>query len=280
MASIACVEEKSFKAQTTNDHRLTICRLADMGQPFSDARSDTPSEFGLNAIDRRSAKDSVVDEIRSSIMRGVLKSGARVIESKLAASLNVSQTTVREALVDLEHLGFIQRVLPRKTFVTRLTRRDVEEIYAIRIPLEQLTIDLLSVVPALNLTAAERIVEAMRSAAAAEDRIQFESLDLKFHRALWAATTNHTLVEILEKVVVKLFAFGFVMNQQIHSSRFRMEEQADQHGKILTLIRSRDFQAAKEAMAASMDKTWLNDIRFSEEPTNYGSDEMDTLEDS
>ena len=56
--------------------------------------AEAPAEFGLNAISRKSAKDSVVDEIRSSIMRGTLKAGARIIEHKVAAGLNVSQTTV------------------------------------------------------------------------------------------------------------------------------------------------------------------------------------------
>lgn len=238
--------------------------------------TETLPDFGLNAISRRSAKDSVVDEIRSSIMRGALKAGARIIEHKMAIGLNVSQTTVREALVDLEHLGFVQRVPPRKTFVTRLTHRDIDEIYAVRVPLEQVVVDLLARSEAPDLSGAEKAWEGMRRAAGTEDRVHFESMDLDFHRALWAATGNRTLAAILEKIVVKLFAFGFVMNQQIHASRARMEKQAEQHGKILGLIRARDFHAARELMAASMDKTWLDDIEFAEEST-IDSDQGETL---
>lgn len=232
------------------------------------------SDVGVTAISRRSAKDSVVEEIRSCIMRGVLRAGSRIIEHKLAAQLNVSQTTVREALVDLEHLGFIQRVPPRKTFVTQLTRQDIEEMYAVRIALERLAIDLIAGETSLDLRLAEAAVAKMRKAAVEEDRIQFENMDLSFHRALWEVTGNRTLVEVLEKIVVKLFAFGFVMAQQIHSSRSMMEQQAEQHGNILLKIKARDFERAKESMVESMDRSWLNEIDFSEEAGHSdGSDE-------
>jgi DNA-binding GntR family transcriptional regulator len=226
---------------------------------------------GVNAIPRRSAKDAVVEEVRTSILRGDLKAGARLREHHLAASLNVSQTTVREALVDLEHLGFVQRVPPRKTFVTRLTRRDIDEIYAVRVPLEQVVIDALAELPSFDLAQVKQAYEGMRSAAAAENRLHFEEMDLSFHRALWAASGNHTLSVILEKLVVRLFAFGFVMNQQIHSTRARMEEQAEQHRSILNALRGRNFEEAKRLMAASMDKGWLNEIDFSEGPDDSDS---------
>jgi DNA-binding GntR family transcriptional regulator len=243
-----------------------------MSLPRSGLENGVLSRQAVNAISRRSAKDSVVDEIRSSIMRGALKAGARLTEHHLASRLNVSQTTVREALVDLEHLGFVQRVPPRKTFVTRLTRRDIDEIYAVRIPLEQVVIDLLAETPSFDLTAVEQAYEGMRSAALAEDRIHFEEMDLSFHRALWEAAGNQTLAGILEKVVVKLFAFGFVMNEQIHSSRTRMREQAEQHRGILEFLRARDFPRAKKLLVDSMDKGWLNEIDFSEAPEDSGPD--------
>ena len=253
-----------------------VVRLMHMNQtPRSNANA-TPSEPRLAAIPRKSAKDAVVDEIRSSISRGILKAGDRVIEQKLAGSLNVSQSTVREALVDLEHLGFVYRVPPRKTFITRLTRRDIDELYAVRVPLEKLAVELLAKRNPLNLADAERACEEMRRAAVAEDRGRFEDADLDFHRAIWAATGNRTLAGILEKVVVKLFAFGFVMNKHIQASRSQMGKQMEQHANILGLIRKRDFRGAKSLMAASMDRTWLDDIEFPEDPRNFEAGERKT----
>ncbi len=236
-----------------------------MSYPSTERESERKS--GVSAIYRTSAKDAVTEEIRNSIWRGSLKAGDRLREQKLAEQLNVSQTTVREALVDLEHLGFVQRVPPRKTFVTRLTRRDIDEIYAIRIPLENVAIDLLAAIKRPDLRAAESCYQGMLTASASSDRMRFESMDLNFHRALWEATGNGALVEILEKLVVKLFAFGFVMSRQIHTSRKSMEQQAGQHGTILSLVRAGDYEQAKKTMVISMDRTWLDDIDFSEGAT-------------
>ncbi len=217
----------------------------------------------LAAISRKSAKQAVVDEIRASIMRGALKAGQRLTENGLAAQLSVSQTTIREALVELEHLGFVQRVPPRKTYVTKLTRREIEDIYGVRVPLELAAIDMLAGASHNDLMGAEIAYQGMLAAMSAMDRVEFESMDLEFHRALWAATGNQALAEILERLCVKLFAFGFVMDRQILPSRERMAEQAEQHRQILASILKRDLENAKRVMAASMDRQWLDGIDFS-----------------
>jgi DNA-binding GntR family transcriptional regulator len=216
----------------------------------------------LSPISRTSAKQAVVVEIRRSIMSGALKPGQRLTEQGLAAQLSVSQTTIREALVELEHLGFVQRVPPRKTYVTRFTRREIEEIYGVRVPLELAVIDLLANVPRRDLIGAEMAYQGMCAAAGALDRVEFENTDLEFHRALWTAAGNRMLAETLERLCVKLFAFGFVLDRRIAASRERMAAQAEQHRQILALILGKDIEGAKRAMAASMDRKWLEGIDF------------------
>jgi len=219
-------------------------------------------ESSLTAIPRTSAKQAVVDQIRVSIVRGALKAGQRLTEHGLAAQLSVSQTTVREALVELEHLGLVQRVPPRKTCVTKLTRRQIEEIYGVRVPLELAVIDLLADVPRRDLMGAEMAYQGMLAAAGAPDRAEFESMDLEFHRALWAAAGNRTLAETLERLCVKLFAFGFAMDPRIAASRERLARQAEQHRQILASILGQDIEGARRAMAASLDRKWLEGIDF------------------
>jgi DNA-binding GntR family transcriptional regulator len=216
----------------------------------------------LSPIPRTSARQAVVVEIRRSIMSGALRAGQRLTEQSLAAQLSVSQTTIREALVELEHLGFVQRVPPRKTYVTRFTRLEIEEIYGVRVPLELAVIDLLANVPRRDLIGAEMAYQGMCAAAGALDRAQFENTDLEFHRALWTAAGNRMLAETLERLCVKLFAFGFVMDRRIAASRERMAAQAEQHRQILALILGKDIEGAKRAMAESMDRKWLEGIDF------------------
>ena len=52
-----------------------------------------------------------------------------------------------------------------------------------------------------------------------------------------------------------------------------MQQQAEQHGGIPELDRAGDFAAAQSGMAASIDRTWLDDIDFYEELTDSKDEE-------
>ena len=60
-----------------------------------------------NLQGRRTAHEFVKDSLRRAILRGELSGGARLIQSELASTLNVSTTPVREALRDLATEGLI-----------------------------------------------------------------------------------------------------------------------------------------------------------------------------
>ncbi len=55
----------------------------------------------------RSKKEAVYDTLRTAILQGDLKPGARLVIDKLAAELGVSQIPIREALQQLEGEGFV-----------------------------------------------------------------------------------------------------------------------------------------------------------------------------
>ncbi len=55
----------------------------------------------------RSKKEAVYDTLRTAILQGDLKPGARLVIDKLAAELGVSPIPIREALQQLEGEGFV-----------------------------------------------------------------------------------------------------------------------------------------------------------------------------
>jgi DNA-binding GntR family transcriptional regulator len=86
------------------------------------------------------------EQIRSMIIRGRLAPGARVIETELAAVLQVSRTPVREALRRLQQEGFLMiapsvsggPVARTQLLVAPLTRDDLEDAYHLAGALEGL----------------------------------------------------------------------------------------------------------------------------------------------
>src|SRR5687768_780787 len=85
-----------------------------------------------------SKKVSVVATLKDAILSGTLQPGDQIVEGKLAQQLGVGQGLIREALIELEHQGFVQRSPFSWTQVTTLTNDDAEQIFAIRIEVEPL----------------------------------------------------------------------------------------------------------------------------------------------
>src|ERR1700742_1310737 len=107
-------------------------------------KREDDADSGLQLIPRVSLKDKAVRSIREAIERGELQSGETLTELGLARKLGVGQPTIREALLELEFLGFIERQGPRKTRVTKLSRQAIHDIYLVRVRLETLAAELVA----------------------------------------------------------------------------------------------------------------------------------------
>ncbi len=218
-----------------------------------------PKPPALRRIDHQSLKGAAVAQIQAAILRGELKPGSRVTELGLAGQLGVGQATIREALIELEYQGYIQRGCPRKTFVTALTRRDVEEIYLLRTCLETLAIDLLGARRGKKLEECEAAHRQMVAAARRGDVTSFIQADLDFHRALWRSNENRSLVEILERLVPKIFAFGIM--QRVERSPQNLLWSAQEHGRLLHSVELGQLEDAKAMMEESMRRAQAEDVK-------------------
>ena len=93
---------------------------------------------------KRSLRHELADRLFMAIVSGELQPGERLGEVRLARPLGVCQSTLREALQELEYRGLLTKKENRGTFVTSLTVELVEEIYAVRLELEPLAAALAS----------------------------------------------------------------------------------------------------------------------------------------
>src|SRR4051794_32497217 len=81
---------------------------------------------------------AVVERLRQTILEGHVAPGEPLREEHLAAALEVSRGPVREALLQLEREGLVVRRPHRGAVVARLSRRDLEEVFSLRLALERL----------------------------------------------------------------------------------------------------------------------------------------------
>ena len=93
-------------------------------------------------IEPVSKKTRVVTMLRQAILSGTVRGGEQIVEAKLAQEFGVGQGLIREALIELEHHGFLQRTPFTGTTVSTLTIEDARQIFEVRIELEPLAFSL------------------------------------------------------------------------------------------------------------------------------------------
>lgn len=214
----------------------------------------------LSRLTRKSLKQGVIDQIYAAIVRGELTAGQQVTELGLARQLGVSQPTIREALIELEHQGFVQKRSAHKTSITLLTERDINEIYLVRATLEALVVELLASSTTVNLEQCEAACQRMAEAAERGHTSEFYQADLDFHRCLWRATENRIVMDMLEQLVSQLFAFGII--QHAVRERAALLAAVEEHGQLLRLIRAGDRDAARKLMEASLRHARAEDTQL------------------
>ncbi|MBS4534740.1 GntR family transcriptional regulator [Clostridium sp. D2Q-14] len=83
-------------------------------------------------------RDVIYESLRSTIIKGKIPVGERIIEKEYADRLNISRTPIREALKRLELEELVEYIPKFGVVVKRISKKDVIEIYKIRHSLEVL----------------------------------------------------------------------------------------------------------------------------------------------
>lgn len=137
--------------------------------------------------------------IRDRLVMLEIRPGAPINEDRLAQSLGVGRTPVREALKRLQYERLITTYSRRGTFATEVNITDLAHISEVRQELEPLA----AAQAARRATAADRAtLTAMRLELAGVDPGRHDAgelmlLDLQAHRAIYAATHNPYLEDTL-----------------------------------------------------------------------------------
>ena len=94
----------------------------------------------LKALEFRTVgmAQAISDMIVQAIMNGSLNEGEQLVEAELQKLFGVSKSPIREALREVEKMGFVVIRPRRGAFVKAITQRDIEENFRVRSVLEAL----------------------------------------------------------------------------------------------------------------------------------------------
>ncbi|MGK9269270.1 GntR family transcriptional regulator [Bacillus inaquosorum] len=188
------------------------------------------------------------NQLKKMIFNGTFKPGERINETQLAKSFGVSRSPIREAMRLLEKDGLLKADDRNGFSITSLTAKDVDEIYKIRIPLEQLAVEL--VIDEANeeeLAILEKQLEETEKAIhnGTEDT-EIISLNQKFHELLVDFSHNRHLKNLLEHVN-DLIHFCRILN---YTGDHRAETILSEHRKIFEEVKKKNKEAAKQYVMA------------------------------
>jgi DNA-binding GntR family transcriptional regulator len=179
------------------------------------------------------------ERLKRSIVSGEFPAGAPLTETALAEWYQVSRTPIREALTRLEQDGLVKRV-DRGLIVREDTLEETLDLYETRIVLECMAAS----VAAERRTSFDLI--AMRRAADRHSRAQISDIvetvetNRDFHRSVWRASHNESLIDLLERLNLHLMKYSATTLVQPG----RHDEAIAEHAQLIECVDPRDADAA------------------------------------
>ena len=220
----------------------------------------------LELIQPISKRDQVIRALKEAILSGTIQPGASIVETKVAQQLGAGVPLIREALIELEHQGFVQRTPYKGTTVTKLGPSDIKRIFRLRVELEALAIEWAKEhITDEDLESLRQTIRNMEQAAIDLDLNLFYEADLAFHRKIWDLSDNPYLTDALERVVVPLFAFFLMKTSRRRNSYV---ESASMHAAIVEALPQKSAAELREMVKQSLTgwKDEMLHLLFSEAP--------------
>jgi DNA-binding GntR family transcriptional regulator len=217
------------------------------------------------SIPHKQLKDVVVESLREMIVHGDLRPGTWLRQERLAETLKVSFTPIREALKQLEAEGLVEHVPYRGVRVVEFSTDDVLDIYTMRADLEALAAS----AAAQRLTPDElaelRVLHQRMAKYRGSEQLQAVRDDnRRFHQIIITGSHRTYLIRTLHQIWAWFPTMLWSQFTQTATISAPNREDADnaEHAAILAALEARDGEAAARAMHYHIDQARESLVEF------------------
>ncbi|MFV9473278.1 FCD domain-containing protein [Advenella sp. RU8] len=166
------------------------------------------SPDAITLLRTRSLTTLVHEELERQILQGLIQPGDALREATIATNMGISRGPVREAFRTLEERGLVLFEKNCGVSVRKLDSEQAAQIYQVRIPLEALIGQLVTVnLPPEGRDQIERLIAHMQIAVNEQNIVTYATLNQQFHDMLAKYTNNFALYDTYRKLVVQLKLF-------------------------------------------------------------------------
>ncbi len=202
------------------------CRLAKLSQPAAPLRN------------------KIIAALRTAIETGVLAPGTRLVEKDLCEQLDVSRTSLRESLRELESEGILEHNSNRSLTVAAISRQDAENAYRIRAVLEALIVEqFIEKASDAELHALQAEAEALKAAYSSGELPRMLAGKRAFYDRICSGAENAMAFDIINRLVLRTSALRSRSMQRPE----RQVQSVREIEALITAIVQRDVACAREA---------------------------------
>ena len=195
-------------------------------------------------VARNVLSEQVKDRILQWILEGELAPGSRIIETRVAKELGVSQAPVREALRDLTTLGVVEMKPYRGASVRQPSKTDLVEAMEVRGELEALAARTAATrITEDCLAELRKLIDEMHQLAKAGDTHAHAQKNTEFHETVLRASGNATLLRTWS--MLEPYARTYVTAMVPGMDLIWL---GDRHNDILEALEAGDPDRAAETM--------------------------------
>lgn len=199
-------------------------------------KTDSASSVSLN--------EKVYQMLRNDILLGVYHPGERLDVNKLVGQYSVSRTPIRDALNVLQREGLVEIVGRVGYFIARITIRDIEDIFQLRLIVETASAELAArVITQEELAVLEQLTRPY-VIGDVESYKDFLAKNRDFHYRVALATGNRRLAKVVDNLLNQMQRL-LILRLDL---RENAEEMLTEHRRLLEALQARDAQGARQAM--------------------------------
>lgn len=215
-------------------------------------------------MEKQNMSEDLVLFIKQQIIEGHMNPGDRIVETKLAKELGISQTPVREAIRQLSGEGILIIVPNKGPMVRTLDMKDIFEIYTLRSVLEGLAIR-----HAAHRASDEAIQRIRDLYDKMKDKLTDDSVtsllpaSLEIHQSIIYLSEHNRLIRSYESI-----SFQIALINRILGNKSTKQKEVDQHWELVDAMIKRDPDYAEIVMKKHIYRSYRE---FSELSDNKNS---------
>ncbi len=219
----------------------------------------------MGRLNRLRLIDDLCQLLEDAILSGEMRPGERMLVTQLADEHQVSQSTIREALLMLEQRGLVSSKPRRGTFVTRLSDDEAGELCQARALLE--TFAVTSGQKRIDdelLDELRTVVAAMGKCNLPQDLPQFIRLDLQFHQIIITAAESTKLVTLWSSLNGQM---GALMLRGLEQQQIQISDAVAIHNRVIDGLATGDLERMQQAIVAHYIRSEARNVHhFTEIP--------------